>query len=72
MKLTTDTIILIAQIALKYTPDVAIAFAKMFHSGGATIDEAIAALEIAKTETAAQIRAQVRAELEAEKAAGIA
>jgi len=70
MKLTSETIMLIAQLALKYTPEVAIAFARMF-KGGATIDDAIAALEVAKTETAEQIRAEVRAELEAEKAAAL-
>jgi hypothetical protein len=56
---------LISQLAgllLKYGPDVALAFAKMF-KGGATIDDAIAALELAKTKTAEQYLAEAKAAL---------
>ena len=44
-------IIALIQVAIKYGPDAAIAIAKLFKTG-ATIDDAIAALEVAKTKTA--------------------
>lgn len=56
---------LIAGLAIKYGPDVAMAFAKMF-KGGATIDDAIAALELAKTKTAEQYLAEAKAALAAQ------
>ncbi len=51
--MSTEVLSLIVGLAIKYGPDVAAAFAKLF-KGGATIDDAIAALELAKTKTAAQ------------------
>lgn len=49
--MSESLIIALATLAVKYGPDVAIAFAKLF-KGSATIDDAIAALEVAKTKTA--------------------
>jgi len=66
MKITNELLQLIAGLAIKFGPDVAMAFAKMF-KGGATIDEAIAALELAKTKTAEQYLAQAKAELLAQQ-----
>lgn len=50
--MTPETITLLVNLTLKYGPDVAIAFANLFKKPGATIDDAIAALELAKTKTA--------------------
>ena len=47
------TIVALIQLAIQYGPDVALAFAKLFKTGS-TIDDAIAALELAKTKTAEQ------------------
>jgi hypothetical protein len=44
-------IIALIQAAIKYGPDTAIALAKLFKTG-VSIDDAIAALELAKTKTA--------------------
>ena len=51
--MSESLIIALATLAVKYGPDVAIAFAKLF-KGSATIDDAIAALEVAKAKTADQ------------------
>lgn len=51
MPLTPDIIVSLISLAIKYGPDVALAFANLFKSG-VTIDQAIAALELAKTKTA--------------------
>jgi 4-hydroxy-L-threonine phosphate dehydrogenase PdxA len=51
--MSEEAIVIIAQLLIKYGPDVGTAFAKMF-KGGATVDDAIAALELAKTKTAEQ------------------
>ncbi len=61
--MNSETIALIIQLALKYGPEVAMAFAKLF-KGGSTIDEAIAALELAKTKTAEQYLAEAKAALQ--------
>lgn len=63
--MSVEMISLIAGLAIKYGPDVAMAFAKMF-KGGATIDDAIAALELAKTKTAEQYLAEAKAALAAQ------
>ena len=68
MILTTDLAILIAQLAIKYVPEVALAFAKLL-KGGSSIDDAIAALELAKTKTAEQYLDEAKAALVAEQAA---
>ena len=65
--MSVEIISLLAGLAIKYGPDVAMAFAKMF-KGGATIDDAIAALEIAKTKTAEQYLAEAKAALLAQQA----
>lgn len=43
--------LVLAQTLIKYGPEVALAMAKLFKTG-ATIDQAIAALELAQTKTA--------------------
>jgi hypothetical protein len=68
MILTTDVLILIVQMAIKYGPEVTQAFAKLF-KGGASLDDAIAALELAKTKTAEQYRDEAKANLAAVQAA---
>ena len=69
--LTPEIISLIAQLAIKYVPDVAIAFANLFKPGK-TIDDAIAALELAKTKTAEQYLADAKAAYAAQLAAAAA
>lgn len=49
--MSEQLIITLITVLIKYGPDVALAFAKLTKSG-ATIDDAIAALELAKTKTA--------------------
>ena len=65
--LTPEVISLLAQLLLKYGPDVAQAFAGLF-KGGKTVDDAIAALEVAKTKTAEQYLANAKAALAASAA----
>jgi len=55
-------IIALAQILIKYGPDAALAIANLFKSG-TTIDQAIAALELAKTKTAQQYLDEAKAAL---------
>ncbi len=54
-------IILLANLILKYLPDLALAFSGAF-KGGATIDDAIAALEAVKAESAQQFLDDAKAE----------
>lgn len=56
-KLTPEQLTALLNFGIKFGIDAAIAFAKMF-KGGATIDDAIAALESAKTKTAADYKAE--------------
>ncbi len=49
--LTAEAITALIQAAIKYGPDIAMEFAGLFKSG-TTIDQAIAALDKAKTKTA--------------------
>jgi len=65
--MSITTIELLAGLLLKYGPDVALAIAGLFKSGK-TIDDAIAALELAKTKTAEQYLAEAKAVLEAQAA----
>jgi hypothetical protein len=51
--MTPEIAIVLAQTLIKYGPDLALIVAGWFQSG-ATIDDAIAALEVAKTKTAQQ------------------
>jgi len=60
--MSLEIVTLLAGLAIKYGPDVALAFGKMF-KGGATIDDAIAALELAKTKTSEQYLAEAKAAL---------
>lgn len=50
------------QFAIKFGLDAALAIIPMF-KGGATIDDAIAALEVAKTKTAADYVAEAKAKV---------
>ena len=68
LALTPEIISLLLQAALKYGPEVAQAFAGLF-KGGKTIDDAISALELAKTKTAEQYLAEAKAAWLAEQAA---
>lgn len=54
-KLTPDQLTLLLRAAVELSIDAALALAKLF-KGGATIDEAIAALAEAKTKTAQQFK----------------
>ena len=49
--LSSEAVVALIQAAIKYGPDIALEFAGLFKSG-TTIDQAIAALQKAKTKTA--------------------
>lgn len=68
--LTPEIITLLAQLALKYGPEIAEAFANLF-KGGKTIDDAILALSIAKTKTAEQFLQEAKDALAASQAVGL-
>ena len=61
-KLNRDDINLIAGMALKYFPELVLEMGNMFKNS-TTVDDAIAALEEAKTKTAADYLAEAKAEL---------
>jgi hypothetical protein len=60
MNLTPETLAAWLQFAVKFGIDAAIAIAPLF-KGGATIDDAIAALQAAKTKTAQDYKAEALA-----------
>ena len=60
--MTTEALIVLIQFALKFGIDAAIAIAGVFKSN-VTIDDAIAALEVAKTKSAADYLAEAQAKL---------
>lgn len=62
MILTQEAVILLISAAIKYGPDAAIALARLFKTG-ATLDDAIAALELAKTKTAQDYLDEAKAKL---------
>lgn len=58
--LTAEVLTELLKAAVKYGPDIALEFAKLFKNG-ATINDAIAALEKAKTKTAQQYLDEAKA-----------
>jgi len=60
MTLTPELILALVQFGTKFGLDAALAIAQLF-KGGKTIDDAIAALELAKTKTYEQYIAEAKA-----------